>query len=131
MKYRLTIYPRRFISAWKTWSLMESWLPAKNLYRKIWLQILGYPGLLCFPHSGLLKRNYFLNWYPEGGAFVRKNTEEDLLHVFDIRLKMEPLAARAAAIRNDSDSLQEIEDRHKTFAEAVMAGDRILYKRAD
>jgi GntR family transcriptional repressor for pyruvate dehydrogenase complex len=44
---------------------------------------------------------------------------------------MEPLAARAAAIRIDSDSLQEIEDRHKTFAEAVMAGDRILYKRAD
>ena len=48
---------------------------------------------------------------PRRGAFVRKNSEDDLLHVFDIRLKIEPLAARDATVHLSEEGLSRIEKK--------------------
>ncbi len=68
---------------------------------------------------------------PRRGAFVRENTDEDLLHIFDIRLKIEPLAARDAALRMNKENFSEIRMHFRDFASAVENNDRIKYKRAD
>ena len=78
-----------------------------------------------------LEKEMLVELIPRRGAFVRKNTETDLLHVFDIRLKVEPLAARDAAANLTEENLVRIEDAHQVFAEAVRSGDRARYKKAD
>lgn len=78
-----------------------------------------------------LEKELLVELIPRRGAFVRENTDEDLIHVFDIRLNIEPLAAGDAAERITPEGLKIVEKRHKEFAEAVADGNRILYKRAD
>ncbi len=78
-----------------------------------------------------LEKEMLVELVPRRGAFVRENTEDDLLHIFDIRLKIEPLAARDATINMNEEDLSLIEEKHKAFAVAVAAGDRPRYKRAD
>lgn len=78
-----------------------------------------------------LEKEMLVDLIPRRGAFVRKNDEEDILHIFDIRLKIEPLAARDAAVHMTEENLVLIEDKHEAFAEAVTAGDPRRYKRAD
>ena len=78
-----------------------------------------------------LEKEMLVELVPRRGAFVRKNTEADLLHVFDLRLKVEPLAARDAAENMTEEDLDRIEEAHRVFAEAVGSGDRARYKKAD
>lgn len=78
-----------------------------------------------------LEKELLVDLVPRRGAFVRENTDDDLLHVFDIRLNIEPLAAGDTAARITPEGLKIIEIRHEEFAKAVAAGDRRLYKRAD
>jgi len=78
-----------------------------------------------------LEKEMLVELIPRRGAFVRKNTEDDLLHIFDIRLKIEPLAARDAAARITDEGRALIREKHRLFADGVAVGDRIQYKRAD
>lgn len=78
-----------------------------------------------------LEKELLVELIPRRGAFVRENTDDDLIHVFDIRLSIEPLASGEAALRITPEGLKIIEKRHKEFTEAVAAGNRILYRRAD
>jgi GntR family transcriptional regulator of vanillate catabolism len=78
-----------------------------------------------------LEKEMLVQLIPRRGAFVRENTDDDLLHIFDIRLKIEPLAARDATAAMTDEGLSIIIEKHDRFAEAVEAGDRIRYRRAD
>lgn len=106
-------------------------IPGQKLVQEDLASKLGVSRTPLLSAFRTLENELLIELIPRRGAFVRKNSEEDLLHVFDIRLKMEPLAAREAATRISSDDLQEIEDRHRSFAKAVKTGDRVRYKRAD
>ena len=78
-----------------------------------------------------LEKEMLVTLIPRRGAFVRENTGEDLLHIFDIRLKIEPLAARDAALRITTESFNDIRKHFRDFASAVENNDRLKYKRAD
>lgn len=78
-----------------------------------------------------LEKELLVNLVPRRGAFVRENTDDDLLHVFDIRINIEPLSAGEAAARMTPEGLEYIEKHHEEFARAVAAGNRISYRRAD
>ncbi|GGX96338.1 GntR family transcriptional regulator [Litchfieldella qijiaojingensis] len=49
---------------------------------------------------------------------INPTTVEDILHVLELRLTLEPAAAELAALRHDAEDRQELEARHEAFIKA-------------
>ncbi|MFC3283000.1 FadR/GntR family transcriptional regulator [Litchfieldella rifensis] len=49
---------------------------------------------------------------------INPTTVEDILHVLELRLTLEPAAAELAALRHDDEDRQELEARHQAFIQA-------------
>lgn len=49
---------------------------------------------------------------------INPTTVEDILHLLELRLILEPAAAEFAALRHDDDDVRELRQRHEAFAKA-------------
>ncbi len=70
-----------------------------------------------------LQQEMLVEIIPRRGAFVRKITLEELKHIFDLRIRLEPLAARNAAEKVSSIETEELEDILMKFKKAVETSD--------
>ncbi|ARS54177.1 GntR family transcriptional regulator [Kushneria konosiri] len=59
---------------------------------------------------------------PSPARRISAHTVEDILHVLELRLTLEPRAAALAAERHDDDDVQRLESAHAAFMEAVKQG---------
>jgi GntR family transcriptional regulator, vanillate catabolism transcriptional regulator len=65
------------------------------------------------------------------GFYVRRHSRESLLHIYDIRCRLEPLAARGAALNATDDEIAGLGERLRLFDAAAADGDPKLLKRTD
>lgn len=59
---------------------------------------------------------------PSPARRISANTVEDILHVLELRLTLEPRAAALAAERHDDDDVRRLESAHAAFLEAMKQG---------
>ena len=62
-----------------------------------------------------LEREMLVRSVPRRGSFVRRLTPEELVHVWDIRLRLETLGARDAAANATPEAVKELASRTNAF----------------
>jgi len=78
-----------------------------------------------------LEQENLVQTVPRRGAFVRSYTGEELLHIYDIRCRLEPLGARDAALAANASDLAVLRRLLTDFDAAAAADDAHALKRAD
>jgi DNA-binding GntR family transcriptional regulator len=78
-----------------------------------------------------LEQESLVRTVPRRGAFVRSYRREELLHIYDIRCRLEPLGARGAALAASPSDLAALRGLLADFDTAAAAGDDHALKRAD
>jgi DNA-binding GntR family transcriptional regulator len=80
-----------------------------------------------------LEKELLVEFIPRRGAFVRKCSIEDLKHCYDIRIRLETLAAReaAAATATHPEAVQILQDQLVSYRSVVGIGDLNRIKEAD
>ncbi len=68
---------------------------------------------------------------PRRGVFVRQFGLAELIDIYDIRVRLEPLGALQAAAHTCPGNARELENRARSFALAVDASDIVQIKEAD
>lgn len=69
-----------------------------------------------------LEKELLVEVVPRKGAFVKRYTLQELIHVYDIRIRLEPLGAREAAVNATDDEIKELWEHCRQFDEIVAAG---------
>lgn len=72
-----------------------------------------------------LEQDGFVRLVPGKGAFVAGISIEDLKEVYDIRILLEPLAARTAIDRIPSEEIEEAEARWKELQNRILRGELV------
>lgn len=70
-----------------------------------------------------LEKEMLVELIPRRGAFVRKYTLEDLVDIYEIRVRLEPLGAAEAARRGTDEQIAELLERCNAFTRLVEKGD--------
>jgi DNA-binding GntR family transcriptional regulator len=78
-----------------------------------------------------LERDMLVVSIPRRGVFVKQFALHELLDIYDIRLRLEPLGARHAAERANEDQKERLAELVEAFGEAVKRGDVRRIKDAD
>ncbi len=68
-----------------------------------------------------LEKELLVEVIPRKGAFVRSYSPEELIHVYDIRIRLEPLGAREAAAAATAEQLDELREQCDRFSAIVHA----------
>jgi DNA-binding GntR family transcriptional regulator len=69
--------------------------------------------------------------YPRRGAYVKKYTNKELLDICNIRISLESLSAREAALKAAPEDIAVLEAIMRDFDEGVKKNDHSLLKQAD
>lgn len=85
---------------------------------------------LLFAFSKLEQEN-LVETIPRRGAYVRRYSQRELIDIYDIRCRLEPLAARDAAINATDEELEGLAELVATFDAAMQRGDAQALKRTD
>ena len=65
-----------------------------------------------------LEREMLIEILPRKGAYVRHFSKKELLDIYDIRVRMEPLGARKAAENASAEQIEDLRMRIEEFREA-------------
>lgn len=85
---------------------------------------------LLFAFSKLEQDN-LVEVLPRRGAYVRRYSRRELLDIYDIRCRLEPLAARDAAMNATPEDIASLAQLLGAFREALRAGDPLAQMRTD
>jgi len=66
-----------------------------------------------------LEKEMLVENLPRRGAFVRKLTDEEMVHIYDIRLRLEPLGALEASRHGTPEQISELERVTRHFTEVA------------
>lgn len=78
-----------------------------------------------------LEREMLVKTIPRRGTFVREYSHKELVDIYDIRMRLEPLGARDATMRATSDEIAELERFNDRYEEIIAAGDAGQIKEHD
>jgi len=78
-----------------------------------------------------LEQENLVETLPRRGFYVRRYSRRDLLDIYDIRCRLEPLAARGAAVNATEAEIAGLADLIAQFDAATAEADQKLLKRAD
>ena len=78
-----------------------------------------------------LEREMLVEIVPRRGAFVKKYSYEELLHVYDIRVRLEPLGACEAAAFGDEEAVKDLREHCDLFRQVAEQGDVGRIKEED
>jgi DNA-binding GntR family transcriptional regulator len=78
-----------------------------------------------------LKKEMLVEFVPRKGAFVRCLDKEEILNLFDIRIRLETLGARGAALSPSDVELQELRAGLDRYRGAISGGDFKRLAKAD
>jgi DNA-binding GntR family transcriptional regulator len=85
---------------------------------------------LLFAISKLEQEN-LVETLPRRGAYVRRYSQRELIDIFDIRCRLEPLAARDAAMNATAEEVEGLARLLEAFDAATRGGDPLAVKRTD
>lgn len=71
-----------------------------------------------------LAREELVEMVPRSGTHVRRFTGEDIEEIFELRIALEALAVRKAAVRLGADDLSRLRELHKAAEGAAAGGER-------
>ena len=78
-----------------------------------------------------LEKDMFVVSIPRRGVFVKQFSLEELVNIYDIRLRLEPLGAYEAAQSSNPEAAARLEELSRAFSEAVSRNDVASIKSAD
>jgi DNA-binding GntR family transcriptional regulator len=78
-----------------------------------------------------LEREMLVETVPRRGSFVRAYTSDELLNIYDIRLRLEPLGARGATERATDAEIEELVTFHERYESVITEGDAGRIKEHD
>lgn len=78
-----------------------------------------------------LSREVLVEILPRRGARVRLLSRQEILDLYDIRIRLEPLGARQAAVRRPAAGLAQLAESLEAFRAAIAADDLRERKRTD
>lgn len=78
-----------------------------------------------------LEKEMLVEIVPRKGAFIRKYSLEELLHIYAIRVRLEPLGAREAAENGTPDEIEALGDLVREFRQAVDSGEEGISRETD
>ncbi len=105
--------------------------PGEKLIQEELSERLGVSRTPLLTAFSKLEKEMLVDLVPRRGAFVRKCTVPELFHFYDIRLRLEPLGAREAAIAARKDNTSELEEALSRYRNLVSRDDREGIKEAD
>jgi DNA-binding GntR family transcriptional regulator len=107
--------------------------PGEKLWQAELSQRLGVSRTPLAAAFSKLEKEMLVELLPRRGARVRRLTHRELVDLYDVRLRIEPLgAARAAqAVAEGACPAQVIEDALAIYRAAILSGDPSTIKRAD
>jgi DNA-binding GntR family transcriptional regulator len=85
---------------------------------------------LLFAISKLEQEN-LVETLPRRGAYVRRYSHKELIDIYDIRCRLEPLAARGAALNATPEEIAGLARLLDAFDEAARSNDPQAHKRTD
>lgn len=78
-----------------------------------------------------LEQENLIETLPRRGYYVRRYSRTELIDIYDIRCRLEPLAARRAAINASDQEISGLADLIQLFDAAMAKDDEKLLKRTD
>ena len=78
-----------------------------------------------------LEREMLVEIVPRRGAFVKKYDYEELLHVYDIRVRLEPLGAEEAAEHGTAEAVADLREHCELFRQVADEEDVARIKEED
>jgi DNA-binding GntR family transcriptional regulator len=78
-----------------------------------------------------LEQENLLITVPRRGAYVKKYTDKELLDICNIRIRLEALGAKEAALAATPENISQLESTLKAFDNAIKKGDKGLIRQTD
>jgi DNA-binding GntR family transcriptional regulator len=105
--------------------------PGQKLLQKRLAEFLGVSRTPLIMAFSKLEQENLITSIPRRGFYVSQYTNKELLDICNIRIRLEPLSVREAALHATPESLARIEKAHKAFEKATKSNDENLLKQAD
>lgn len=106
-------------------------VPGQKLVQEALSERLGVSRTPLLAAFSKLEKELLVELVPRRGAFVKRLSPEELLQLYDVRLRLEPLgAAQAAAVAGEAE-LAEIDAVLASHRDAVAAGEQAEIRLAD
>ncbi len=78
-----------------------------------------------------LEKEMLIELSPRKGAFIKQYSNEELLNIYDIRLKLEPLGAREAAKYAKADDKKQLQDISNLFLKYLDSNNEGMLRETD
>ena len=105
--------------------------PGMKLYQEDLAARLGVSRTPLLAAFSKLEKEMLVEMIPRRGAYVRKCSTEEMYDFADIRMRLEPLGARGAALHADKEGLALLDSWFSRYEEAVGRGDQRAIKEND
>jgi DNA-binding GntR family transcriptional regulator len=106
-------------------------VPGQKLIQEALSERLGVSRTPLLAAFSKLEKEMLVELVPRRGAFVKRLSPAELLQLYEVRLRLEPLGAYEAARHPDRNGRKILEELLAGYREAVMAGDTQAVRLAD
>lgn len=130
-KIEYTDLPEKVYRALKDMILEGELAPGEKLRQEELSARLGVSRTPLAAAFSKLEKEMLVELLPRRGARVRILDMDQLLHIYDIRLRLEPLAAREAAESTDSGKKSELVRLLSEYKVCIDHGDEAKIRKAD
>jgi DNA-binding GntR family transcriptional regulator len=115
----------------KTMILERKLTPGEKIYQDKLAQDFGVSRTPLVNALKYLEHEKLINSIPRRGYFVRKFTNVEMIHIFEVREVLEGLAARRASIDITDAQIKRLNDFFKNFKDPKHLNDYKAYSRED
>ena len=106
-------------------------VPGQKLVQEALSERLGVSRTPLLAAFSKLEKELLVELVPRRGAYVKRLSPLELLHLYDIRLRLEPLGAAEAARNLDKSGRADLEKAFAAYRDCVAAGDADRVRVAD
>lgn len=106
-------------------------VPGQKLIQEALSERLGVSRTPLLAAFSKLEKEMLVELVPRRGAFVKRLSPAELLQLYEVRLRLEPLGAYEAARHLDKKGRQVLDELLASYREAVKAGEPQAVRMAD
>ncbi len=115
----------------KSMILERKLLPGEKIYQDKLAQDLGVSRTPLVNALKYLEREKLIKAIPRRGYYVRQFTQEEMIHIFELREVLEGLAARRAAVNITEVQIKRLNSFFRKFQDSKRLADYKAYARED
>ena len=106
-------------------------VPGQKLVQEALSERLGVSRTPLLAAFSKLEKELLVELVPRRGAYVKRLSPIELLHLYDVRLRLEPLGASEAARNLDKEGSVDLERAFSAYRDCVASGDTARIRVAD